>query len=131
MNGHLTVTAVGLDSTGKSGSISLFLNSLSIGAHPFSDDIDLTEGTSINVLDGAGKGDNIDGSSFYSTCLAPKTESGAIQVVKVERANGTVKVMLQLSGRVVTKHSYNAETCVVSEHKTMPVSGRLTVVVRE
>ncbi|QDK78700.1 hypothetical protein EXU85_08800 [Spirosoma sp. KCTC 42546] len=61
----------------------------------------------------------------------PKTESGAIQVVKVERANGTVKVILQLSGRVVTKHSYNAETCVVSEHKTMPVSGRLTVVVRE
>lgn len=131
INNHLLVTAAGVDSTGKSGSISLFLNSLSVGAHPFSDDIELLEGTSINVLDGAGKGDNIEGSSFYSTCLAPKTESGAIQVVKVDRANGTVKVILQISGRVVTKHSYDAATCTVSEHKTMSVSGRLTLVVRE
>ncbi|AKD57913.1 hypothetical protein [Spirosoma radiotolerans] len=131
INGHLMVTATGVDSTGKSGSISLFLNSLSIGAHPFSNDLELLEGTSISVLNGAGKGDELEGSSIYSTCLIPKTESGAIQVVKVERSNGTAKVILQLSGRVVTKHSYNAETCTVNEHKTMSVSGRLTVVARE
>ena len=131
VNGHLIATAVGFDSTGKSGQLSLLLNSLSVGAHPFTDGIDDTEATSVNVLDAAGKGDNIGGSSSYSTCLVAKAESGAIQVVKADRANGTVKIIIQISGRVVTKHSYKAETCTVTEHKTMPVSARLTILVRE
>ncbi len=131
LNGHLIATAAGADSTGKTGQISLFLNSLSVGAHPFTDGIDDSETTSISVLDAAGKGDNVGGSSSYSTCLVAKTESGAIQVVKAERANGTVKLIIQISGRVVTKHSYKAETCTVTEHKTMPVSARLTILARE
>ncbi len=131
INGHLIATAAGFDSTGKNGSLSLFLNSLSVGAHPFSDDFDLTEGTSIDAVDGAGKGDYIQGSSFYSTCAITQTESGTIQVVKAERANGTVKITLQISGKVVTKHSYKAEGCTVTEHKTMPVSAQLMVLVRE
>lgn len=130
-NGHLIATAAGIDSTGKSGQLSLFLSSLSTGAHPFTDDLELLNGTSVHVVNAAGSGDNVQGSSSFSTCLVSKTESGAIQVIKAERTNGQMKITLQISGRVVTKHSYKAETCTVTEHKTMSVNARLTLLARE
>jgi len=123
--------ASGTDSTGKAGSISLFLNSLSIGSHPFTKITDDKQGTFIDVVNQAGKGDSITGASFYSTCEQAETESGAIQVVKVEpTATGYRKVKLQVSGQVVTVHEINTK-CQVITHKTMSVHGAMTVLIRD
>ncbi|QMW04885.1 hypothetical protein [Spirosoma foliorum] len=129
--GHLIVTAAGADSTGKSGQVAIFVNSLAIGAHPFVNTMDIESNTQVSALDGAGNEDFQAGWSFYEVCQVPKTESGVVQIVNVERSKGTAKITLQVSGKVVTQHGYNPESCAVTLHKTMSINGRFTVVVRE
>jgi hypothetical protein len=124
-------TVAGMDSAGKVGHLSMSLAGLSIGAHPFTTVAADSKGTWVAAMNDAGKGDNIQGASYYATCEQSQTESGSIQVVKAEPVSGGyLKVRLQVSGRVVTVHDVDIH-CQVLKHKTMSVSAGLTVLIKQ
>ena len=127
---QLLFTVAGIDSTGHVGRLAMSLDRLSVGAHPFTIVAADSRGSWVAATNEAGKGDTIQGTSYYFTCEESQTESGSIQVVKVEPvAGGYTKVRLQLNGRVVTVHDTDTH-CQVVKHKTMSVSAGLTVLMK-
>lgn len=130
-NGQVIISASGNNGGGKDGVFYVTLDNMSVGAHSFS--ADYKHGTTIQAMDQSGIGDYIEGTSYYDKCSEALTEAGTVDVLSAERVNGSVKLVLKVSGSVVTVHEGGPTDggCVVTKHKTMPVQAGLTVFVKQ
>lgn len=131
VNGQVVLSAIGSSQSGKDGSLQVTIDNLSVGAHSFTPDYQ--HGTTIQAMDYAGTGDYINGFSFYDKCRETLTEPGSVNVLSAERVNGSVKLVVKVSGSVVSSHDsdFTDGGCVVTKHKTMPVQAGFTVFIKQ
>ncbi len=129
VNGQVVILASGANAAGKDGTLQVTINDISVGSHAFSPDYQ--HGTSISAMDFSATNLEAGGESYYANCQKALTESGTVEVLSAEVVNGYTKLVLRVSGSIVTEHDYNPQTCTTTLHKTMSVQAGLTVLIKK